>query len=346
MITEAVLPDRRDERGVRAALRPESTPLLGILPLHRRPSPGVDRDALPWTRGGCHVTPVERCESVTEGPMLVLGATGGQGGAVLDALLTRGVQVRALVRDTAAGSARRLADRGVEVATGTLNDEGALAAAMSGVSGVFALTTPFEAGVDAEVEQGRAILAAARRTGVPHLVFSSVAGANQHSGVPHFDSKAVIETELAAADVPYTILGPTYFFDNALGGADRIRDGVLDLPLPPDRPLQQLARPDLGAFAAEVLGNPPDYVGQRIELASDAPTPTQMAAALSYALGHPVRHEQVPLEVIASPDMRAMWDFLNGPGYQVDIAALHDTQPTLGWMSFAEWADHTFGGAP
>jgi uncharacterized protein YbjT (DUF2867 family) len=282
---------------------------------------------------------------MADGAMLVLGATGGQGGAVLDALLARGVQVRALVRDIAAGSARRLADRGVEVVAGSLNDEASLTAAMSEVSGVFALTTPFEAGVDAEVEQGRAILAAAGRTGVPHLVFSSVAGANQHSGVPHFNSKAVIETELAAANVPYTILGPTYFFDNALGGVDRIRDGVLDLPLPSHRPLQQLARPDLGAFAAEVLRNPPGYVGRRIELASDAPTPTQMATALSKALDHPVRHEQVPLDGIGSPDMRAMWIFLNGPGYQVDIAALHDGHPNLGWTSFAEWADQTFGVA-
>lgn len=43
--------------------------------------------------------------------------------------------------------------------------------------------------------------------------------------------------------------------------------------------------------------------------------------------------------------MRAMWGFLNGPGYQVDIAALHDGHPDLGWTSFVEWADHTFGAA-
>lgn len=92
---------------------------------------------------------------MAEGPMLVLGATGGQGGAVLAALLARGARVRALVRDPVAGAARRLADRGVEVVAGSLNDEGSLAAAMDGTAGLFALTTPFEAGVDAEVEQGR-----------------------------------------------------------------------------------------------------------------------------------------------------------------------------------------------
>jgi uncharacterized protein YbjT (DUF2867 family) len=282
---------------------------------------------------------------MVDSPMLVLAATGGQGGAVSDALLTRGAAVRALVRDPQRRPARLLAERGVEVVAGSLDDADSLAAAMAGTAGVFALTTPFEAGVDAEVRQGRAILAAARKVRVPHLVFSSVAGATQHTGVPHFDSKARIETELAAGDVPYTILGPTYFVDNALGGADRIRSGVLDLPLPSDRPLQQLAHPDQGAFAAHVLLHLDRYVGQRIELASDAPTPAEMANALGDALGREVRHEQVPLGSIGNPDMHAMWTFLNGPGYQVDLAALHTAYPDIAWTRFADWARQAFAGS-
>ncbi|GAA4623772.1 NmrA/HSCARG family protein [Actinoallomurus vinaceus] len=283
---------------------------------------------------------------MTDDPILVLAATGGQGGAVTDALLRRGASVRALVRDPEGKAARRLAVRGVEVIAGSLNDRRSLAAGMTGVSGVFAFTTPFEAGVEAEVAQGRAILAAAGEARVPHLVFSSVAGADQRSGVPHFESKARVEAELRAGEVPYTILGPTYFFDNALGGADRILSGVLDLPLPSDRPLQQLARPDLGAFAAQVLLDPAPYVGQRIELASDAPTPAQMAAALGSALGREVRYERVPLDAISNPDMHAMWAFLNGPGYRVDITTLHAAHPEIAWTSFAGWARRTFAGSP
>ena len=279
---------------------------------------------------------------MAEAPILVLGATGGQGGAVADALLARGARVRAMVRRPAEPKARRLAERGVEVLAGSLGDSSALGAAMRGVLGVFALTTPFEAGVNAEVAQGRAIVAAAIDGQVPHLVFSSVAGANQHTGVPHFDSKAVIEAELASTGLSYTITAPTYFFDNALGGADRIQAGILDLPLPPDRPLQQLARQDLGAFVAKVLRDPGPYVRQRIELASDAVTPAQMAEVLSAVLGRPVRHEETPLESINSPDMHAMWRFLNGPGYRVDIPALHSVNPDIAWTSFADWAQHTF----
>jgi uncharacterized protein YbjT (DUF2867 family) len=280
--------------------------------------------------------------ATAESPVLVLGATGGQGGAVVSALLACGTRVRALVRRPDAPSVRRLSDQGVEAVVGSLDDRIALGAAMRGVAGVFAVTTPFESGIDAEMAQGRAIVAAATDEQVPHLVFSSVAGADQHSGVPHFQSKAIIEYELAESGVPYTVTAPTYFFDNALGGTDRIYAGILDLPLPPDRPLQQLARPDLGAFVATVLADPKPYIGQRIELASDAATPAQMAGALSAALGRPVRHEQTPLESIRNPDMHAMWRFLNGPGYRVDIEALHAANPDIMWQSFAAWARQAF----
>jgi uncharacterized protein YbjT (DUF2867 family) len=279
---------------------------------------------------------------VTEGPALVLGATGGQGGAVAAALIERGARVRAMVRRPDQPSARRLLDLGAEVVTGSLDDRAALCAAMRGVAAVFALTTPFEAGVDAEVTQGRTILAAALDSKIPHLVFSSVASADQHSGVPHFDSKAIIEHELIATGLPYTVIAPTYFFDNALGGLDQLSAGILELPLPPDRLLQQLARADLGSFVAKVLLDPRSYVGQRIELAGDAVTPREMAAVFSEVLGRPVRHHQTPLESIGNPDMHAMWRFLNGPGYRVDVEALRVANPDIAWTSFADWARRTF----
>jgi uncharacterized protein YbjT (DUF2867 family) len=280
---------------------------------------------------------------MTDRPILVLGATGGQGGAVAVALRDRGTPVRAMVRQPDKPSARRLADRGVDVVAGSLDDRAALGGAMRGVDAVFALTTPFETGVDAEVTQGSAIVTVALDAQVPHMVFSSVASADQQTGVPHFESKAIIENELVSSGLPYTIVGPTYFFDNALGGDNRIQAGILDLPLPPDRPLQQLARSDLGAFVANVLRDPQSYAGQRIDLASDAVTPQRMAEVLSEVLGRTVRHEQTLLDSIRNPDMFAMWRFLNGPGYRVDVEALRDENPDIALTSFADWARQSFG---
>jgi uncharacterized protein YbjT (DUF2867 family) len=282
---------------------------------------------------------------VSRNPVLVLGASGGQGGAVTAALLEAGVGVRALVRNPASDGARKLAAAGAELASGDFTDVSSLTAAMKGVAAAFALTTPFESGPEAELAQGEAIIAAAEAARLPFLVFSSVAGATAHTGVPHFESKAVVERRLAASEIPHTIVAPTYFYDNALGGYEELLGGVLELPLPAGHQLQQLARPDLGRFVALVIRSGPGaFAGRRIELASDAPTPVQMSAALSSALGRPVEFAETPMSRVRarSADMTAMWDFLRGDGYQVDISGLRRDYPDVDWTSFAEWARRTF----
>jgi uncharacterized protein YbjT (DUF2867 family) len=273
-------------------------------------------------------------------PVLVLGATGGQGGAVAAALIRARRPVRALVRDPQSGSARKLGAAGAQVVAGDFTDSGTLESAMRGAAAAFALTTPFESGPSAELAQGDAIIEAATAVELPHLVFSSVAGATAHTGIPHFESKARVEQALDASGLPHTVVAPTYFYDNALGGYSELLAGKLELPLPADHRLQQLDRSDLGAFVALVLADPARYNGSRFELASDAPTPAQMTRALSDALDRPVGFTETPMTDVKhrSSDMAAMWEFLRGPGYQADIAALRRDYPAVGWTSFTEWA--------
>ncbi|WP_432512501.1 NmrA family NAD(P)-binding protein [Kineococcus sp. SYSU DK001] len=271
---------------------------------------------------------------------LVLGATGSQGGAVATALLEQGAAVRALVRDPASARARALAARGVDLVAGDLTDVPSLTAAMTGAEAAFAVTTPFEEGPAAEIAQGRAVVAAAAAARLPHLVLSSVASATAGTGVPHFETKAVIEADLAASGLPATVVAPAYFMENALGGLQDVLDGRLLLPLPADRPLQQLARADFGRLVARVLADPPGFRGQRIEVASDAPTPQAMAAAFSAALGRPVLAQEVPFDEDAPGDMPAMWRFLRHRGYAVDLPALH-RRFDIGWTGFDRWARST-----
>jgi uncharacterized protein YbjT (DUF2867 family) len=65
--------------------------------------------------------------------ILVTGATGAQGGAVVHALHATGRAARALVRDPASEIARALADAGISLAVGDLEDEASLDAAFGGV---------------------------------------------------------------------------------------------------------------------------------------------------------------------------------------------------------------------
>jgi uncharacterized protein YbjT (DUF2867 family) len=269
----------------------------------------------------------------------VVGATGATGGAVTAALLERGAQVRAIARNPQSGRAQELSQQGVDVVAADLADEDALGRAFTGVAGVFAITTPFEEGPGAEVAQGMHIIAAAKRAEVPHLVFSSVSDADRHTGIPHFDSKAEIEAALVKSGVPYTIVGPSYFYDNMLGGLDDLRAGIFTLPIPADVPLQQLSRRDLGRFVATTLLDPERFIGVRIDVASDAPTPQHMVAALTQKLGRPIELVTLDPAQIGSPDMRAMYTYLSEHGYSADVVRLRHDYPTVNWQRFEDWLD-------
>lgn len=271
----------------------------------------------------------------------VLGATGGQGGAVAAALLEAGRAVRAVVRDPGSGRAKALAAAGAEVVPGNLFDAGSLAEAFLGTTAAFAVTTPFQDGLDAEVAQGAAIVRAAEDVALPHLVLASVASADRGTGIPHFETKARTEELLAGSGLPATVVAPTYFYDNALGALDEVAAGLLTMPLPGDTPLQQVARQDLGRVVAAVVADPDRWIGQRIEVAGDDPTPVRMAEEIRRAAGGTVAFRQTPLADLrtTNPDMFAMYSFLADTGYQVDLEALRTQFPTVPWTPYGAWAD-------
>jgi uncharacterized protein YbjT (DUF2867 family) len=105
--------------------------------------------------------------------VVVTGGTGKQGGAVVKSLLERGHEVRAITRSTDSAKARELANAGVTLVRASLEDTAALTKALEGATSLFAMTTPFEGGTQAETRQGISAADAARAAGV-HLVFSSV----------------------------------------------------------------------------------------------------------------------------------------------------------------------------
>jgi uncharacterized protein YbjT (DUF2867 family) len=163
-------------------------------------------------------------------PVMVIGATGTHGGAVARELLAAGYAVRALVRNPGSGRALSLRETGAVLVTGDLDDRGSLVRAFHDVAVVYAVTTPFAGGAGEEERQGDNIIAAAGQADLPWLLLASVAAADR-APVPHFASKARIERGLRASAVPWTVIAPSYFFENVDGvaGAGDIRPG-------PDRP--------------------------------------------------------------------------------------------------------------
>ncbi|WP_171419085.1 NmrA/HSCARG family protein [Corallococcus exercitus] len=277
--------------------------------------------------------------------VLVTGATGQQGGAVLRKLADRGHHVVALVRDVDAPVARALRRPGVTLAQGDFDDPVSLESAMRGVDAVYAMATPFGAGgVDAEVQHGKNLADAAKRSNVRHFVYSSVAGASELTGIPHFDSKHAVELYLKRRDMPFTILAPTFFMENLLHPPTRdlLAAGRLALGLPATRGLQMVAVEDLAALAMYVLGDPERFIGERIEVASDEVTGQQAAALLSMVGGHRIHYEQIPLDQLQqqSEDLAAMFEWLDRVGYHADILTLRNSYLGVGWQNFETWARH------
>ena len=274
--------------------------------------------------------------------VLVTGATGQQGGSVARRLLEGGFRVRGITRNLESDAASQLVGLGAEMARAEFTDAGSLSAALEDVDAVFAMTTPFEAGVDAETAQGVALVDAAAAAGVDHFVYSSVASAAKATGVPHFDSKYGVEEHLAVSDLRWSVIAPVYFMDNLflpdmLSG---LKDGAYAIALPTDLPLQQIATEDIGAFAAHVLANPEEFAGKRIDIAGDELSSRQSADVLAGILGKPISVVEVPIDGIRSfsEDLALMYEWFVSTGYVADIEGLRSSYPDVGWTRFEEWA--------
>jgi uncharacterized protein YbjT (DUF2867 family) len=280
--------------------------------------------------------------STTTGTVAVIGATGQQGGATARALLAAGVDVRALVRDPDAESATALQKAGAELVRADVEDADALRTALAGVGGLFAMTTfAGRDGTDGEVRRGGLIADAARDAGVPHVVYSSVGGAERHTGIPHFESKRRVEEHMTALGLRTTFIRPTFFMENFGSFMPvEVEDGtvVLRAPLVPGLPLQMVAVDDIGAAAAEALLDPARVPGGEIEIAGDELTAEQVAEALGADADLPARFEPLPLDVLADdPDQQAMFTwFTRPPSYRADIEATRALVPGLkdlrGWL--------------
>jgi uncharacterized protein YbjT (DUF2867 family) len=274
--------------------------------------------------------------------VLVTGATGQQGGAVVGALLARGHRVRALTRNPDSPAAHRVSARGVEIALGHFTDLESLVSAARGTDAVYAMSTPYEQGAEQETTQDIAIADAAQAAGVGHLVYSSVASANRATGISHFDGKYAIERHIQASGVPHTVVAPVFFMENLLQPwtLAGLRQGKLALALPAGRPLQQVAVADIGAFVAAVIERGAAVFGRRFDIAGDELTGDEAAAILSGVTGREVRYEGFPPAVLRaqSEDLAVMFEWFDRTGYAADVGGLRRDFPEVNWHTFERWA--------
>lgn len=269
--------------------------------------------------------------------ILVTGATGQQGGAVATALLTKGQKIRVMSRTPEKASA--LAKAGAEVVKGNLTNASDLQAALRGVHGVFAMSTPFEAGMDQEVRQGIMMADAAKQAGIAHYVYTSVGSAHRNTGIPHFETKWKVEQHIRQIGLPATVLRPVWFMENFTTFSKPSAEGILMMPMRADKKLAMVALRDIGEFGAAAFMRPNDFLGQAIDLAGDELTMPDVAVHLSKVTGRSIQFQGLPLEQAEAAmghDLATMFRWFNEVGYQINVAALKQTFG-IPLTTFAEW---------
>jgi uncharacterized protein YbjT (DUF2867 family) len=273
---------------------------------------------------------------------LVTGVTGNQGSHLARQLAAQGHRVRGVTRDPQSSKAKPLRAAGVELVAGDFDRPDSIAKAAKGVDGAFVMGTPFEKGPEVETREATSAIDAAIKAGVQHVLYSSVSDADRDTGIPHFDSKRLVEEHLADQDAAWTVVAPVFFRENLLSPqmAPRLPQGILDFALPGNRELQSVDLGEIARFSAMVLERPDDFAGQRINIASASTTPRDMAKAIGDASGRKIKHEQTPISEVRkfSEDFALMMEWFNDVGYSADVAGLRREYPEVGWTSFKDWA--------
>jgi len=275
-----------------------------------------------------------------EKTVLITGATGKQGGATARALAGKGFALRALTRDPESDAAKAIASAtGAELVRGDLNDAASLKDALKGIWGVFAVQNTWEAGVAGEEEQGKRIATLAREAGVQHFVYTSVGSAHRKTGIPHFDNKYRVEDTIRGLGFPsHVILRPVFFMEN-LPSPWFLNGDNLYAAMPPGLKLQMIAVNDIGRHAARAFTDAEQLNRREIDLAGDAATMPEAAAALSSGLGRTITFVQIPISEVRknSEDFALMLEWFERVGYDVDIAALA-RESGIRPATLVEWA--------
>lgn len=274
--------------------------------------------------------------------ILVSGATGRQGGAVLRHLLKNNWPVRALTRNRQNPNSQALSKLGAEIAEGDMDRSETLEKAMNGAYGVFSVQDYWTTGAKREVQQGKNMADAAKKAGVQHLVYSSVGGAERNSGITHFETKFEIENYIRQLRIPATILRPVAFMENYyIPDVEKgILKGKLVDPIRGDKRLQLVAADDIGAFTARVFEKPELFSGQAIEIAGEELTNIDAAKTFSHVMGRPVRFKKLPMFIVKlflGKEFYEMFRWFNDSGFKADIRSLRSQYPEIKFKSLEEW---------
>lgn len=300
--------------------------------------------------------------------IIITGATGKQGGAVLKQFATHPSSSQfallAVTRNKNSKSAQQIAEQypGVLLVQGDLNNVPALfqsaqsalvdAGRSKQIRGVFSVQVSMGSGVtyESEIQQGKALIDESLKQGVTQFVYSSVdrggndASFDTETPIPHFTTKYHIEQHLLqqagsrGEKMGWTILRPVAFMDNLEPGVPTkvflaaLRDTLQG------KPMQWISVDDIGLFAAKAFNDPGKWNARAEGLAGDELTFDELSDCFQRATGSPAPVTFGFLGGVlkwAVTEVNLMITWFKTDGYKVDIGRLRQEEPQL--CGFERW---------
>jgi len=265
----------------------------------------------------------------TSEQVLVFGATGNLGGAATRELLERGWPVRAVTRNVKSDKAQALAGLGVEVVQADMDDRYSLDVAFDGIRQVFSVQNWVTNGVEGEIRQGKLVADAAKSAGVTHMVYGSAGTGEPDTGVPHFESKLVVERYMREIlGLPTTVIRPGPFMELMIN-----KDfypsltvwGAMPKVIGWDTPVPWTAVRNVGTAIANVFANPNKWIGNDIQLIGDQKSLRDCRSAYRKIVGKKPLGIPLPIALfgrMASPEFVRMWQWMVDYLAEEDVEAM------------------------
>lgn len=281
----------------------------------------------------------------TQKLIFVTGGTGNQGGAVARNLAGEGFMVKVLTRNPTSARSTELKKLGIELVKGNLNDVETYREYVRNVDGIFSVQT-FKDGIRKEIEQGKTLANLACQFNVKHFIYSSVAGADLNSGIPHFESKNEIEEHIKKIGLPYTIIRPASLYENFLFPQVKkaILKGKLVQPTNKETVLQYVSCEDIGKVVVKAFQNGDEYISRTITLAAEELSTQQVAEIFSSELDMPVEYKKLPWVVtrlILGKDVYKMFTWLNKGNRMTDLNEIPEKETTQ-LITLRSWIGRNF----
>mmetsp|Transcript_13012 Transcript_13012/g.17875 ORF Transcript_13012/g.17875 Transcript_13012/m.17875 type:complete len:294 (+) Transcript_13012:149-1030(+) len=286
--------------------------------------------------------------------VVVLGATGAQGGGVVDALLAQGFKVRGVTRDTSSASSQKLAAKGAEVVVGDVLKPETLKNAFQGAWAVFAVTNfwdPSQMGKEFEI--GKGIADAAKEAGVTYLVWSSLANVQEISKdkwhVPHFTDKAKVADYITKIGLKGIFVGAAFYFQNFGSFFPPKKDDqgnlVFSMPYSETGLLTAFDVADVGPAVANILKNPEEWVGKFIPLYGTHAPVSEYIKTFTEVTGKPAKFNALPSNAFGA-EMEHMFGWFGeftyyGPNadYSLQKKVNPNAKTWADWLKSSGWAN-------